>query len=283
MYYEEHFQDDTIQELETIVEDVFENPLKNAEKGMDNWDEWKENERFKALMMPTPVVWAVSKFERSFTQTLGQYIYEKFARSIADSNPKCGSTDVQHTIEGKIPTQQSSAIEEVLHDLDNGTEPDWEKEISRVVGFENNAATENVSVTWDVWIEDFQDGRPLCVEIKTPKPNKDQSIAAKRKMLKTVAMYERNDAPTPIPRFVFPFNPYGSRDEYNHAHVKKIFDVQHSEAMLVADEFWNAIGGDGTYKALHDFLRSEVDNKIEELEDVLGDNVSLGEVDSELL
>jgi len=96
-------------------------------------------------------------------------------------------------------------------------------------------------------------------------------MESKRQMLKTVAAYSRLNEPTPICRYVFPFNPYGSLDDYEWWPPQAFFDVKTSDGMLIAAEFWDALGGPGTMDGLFNFLLEESENNIEKLQALAGD------------
>ncbi|MFB6101189.1 MAG: TdeIII family type II restriction endonuclease [Haloplanus sp.] len=263
----------TKQELRTVTEGFFERPLEKA--GNFDWAEFKRNEAFKAIMMPSPLFWVLANFERSFTQKLGQQMYEEFGRAVADANAAVGDAETQHACTGlRISPAEENRIETIISELADGDrEPDWEREKAELLSVDADPSRLKPigKVTWDLWVEDFDDGRPLGAEIKTPKPNRDQTMESKRQMLKTVAAYKHRDEPTPLVRYVFPFNPYGSLDAYEWWPPQAFFDVQESDGMLIADGFWNAIGGPNTMQGLFNFLLDESEGNIEKLKSLAGD------------
>jgi len=263
----------TKRELRAVTDGFFERPLEKAE-GFD-WETFKRNEAFKAIMMPSPLFWVLANFERSFTQKLGQQMYEAFGRAVADTNDAVGAATTQYTCTDlAISHEAETQIETIIAELADGDrEPNWEREVEAVTA----AATgtrEGKSIgkiTWDLWVEDFADGRPLAAEIKTPKPNRDQTMESKRQMLKTVAAYSDRAEPTPICRYVFPFNPYGSLDDYEWWPPQAFFDVKTSDGMLIAEDFWDALGGPGTMDGLFNFLLEESEDNIQKLQALAGD------------
>ncbi|MCX2819737.1 TdeIII family type II restriction endonuclease [Haladaptatus sp. F3-133] len=265
--------DKTKRELKKVTDDFFERPIEKAENF--DWEEFKRNETFKAIMMPSELFWILANFERSFTQKLGEQMYEKFAKAVANANDDIGDAETQYELIGKrLTNEQENIIEDIISGLDNrDRDPDWEKEKKEVKEVSLDKPTKSTGkITWDLWIKDFSNGRPLAVEIKTPKPNKDQSMESKRQMLKTVAVYEHEDEPCPIVRFVFPFNPYGDLADYGHWPPQSIFNVTEGDGMLVGKEFWDSIGGEGTREGLYNFLLEESGDNIEKLERLAGDS-----------
>lgn len=263
----------TKQELQKVTSGFFERPLEKADNF--DWEEFKRNEAFKAIMMPSPLFWVLANFERSFTQKLGQQMYEEFGRAVANANSAVGDAETQHSCTGlQISHVEESRIETIISELGNGSrEPDWEAEVEEIQSIPSRRGNlKSVGqITWDLWVEDFRSGRPLAAEIKTPKPNRDQTMESKRQMLKTVAAYKHRDDLTPITRYVFPFNPYGEPEDYEWWPPQAFFDVQESDGMLIAEGFWDAIGGDGTMEGLFNFLLEESEGNIERLKELAGD------------
>ncbi|MFB6270673.1 MAG: TdeIII family type II restriction endonuclease [Halobacterium sp.] len=263
---------ETKDELREVTNGFFERPLEKA--GDFDWAEFKRNEAFKAIMMPSELFWVLANFERSFTQKLGQQMYEQFGRAVADTNDAVGDAETQHDCTGlEITHAEETRIETIISELADGDrDPDWDAEREEILAIDDDAATKSIGrITWDLWVEDFQDGRPLAAEIKTPKPNRDQTMESKRQMLKTVAAFKHRDDPMPIPRYVFPFNPFGSVEDYNWWPPQDFFDVKSSDGMLIAEGFWDEIGGPGTMEGLFNFLLEESEGNIQKLKDLAGD------------
>lgn len=263
---------ETRNELQEVTKGFFNRPLEKA--GNFDWEKFKRNEAFKAIMMPSPLFWVLASFERSFTQKLGEDMYEKFGRAVADANDKVGSAENQHKCTGlQIAPAEEGKIESIISQLKHGDrEPDWEAEKQEILdlSYDGSNIKDTGKVTWDLWIEEFHSGHPMAAEIKTPKPNQDQTMQSKRKMLKTIATYKHRNSPTPIVRFVFPFNPYGSRDEYDWWPPQAFFDISESDGMLIDKEFWDLIGGSGTMEGLFNFLLSESEGNKKKLRDLAG-------------
>jgi hypothetical protein len=47
--------------------------------------------------------------------------------------------------------------------------------------------------------------------------------------------------------FVLPYNPYGKKEDYNWSFPKRWFDMQNDPVVLIGNEFWDFLGGSGTY------------------------------------
>jgi hypothetical protein len=103
-----------------------------------------------------------------------------------------------------------------------------------------------VTVVCDVYAEDVATGRRYAFELKSPLPNSDITKVSKEKVLKLHAMEPRavDEA-----YFALPFNPYRQRTEYAWSFPARWFDMKHDAVVLIGDEFWDKIGGLGTYQA----------------------------------
>ncbi len=44
------------------------------------------------------------------------------------------------------------------------------------------------------------------------------------------------------------YNPYGKKEDYAWSFPKRWFNMTSDTSVLIGDEFWNMIGGDGTYE-----------------------------------
>lgn len=48
--------------------------------------------------------------------------------------------------------------------------------------------------------------------------------------------------------FVLPYNPYGKKEDYKWAFPFRWFNMTQDQVVLIGDEFWDLIGGNGTYE-----------------------------------
>jgi len=47
--------------------------------------------------------------------------------------------------------------------------------------------------------------------------------------------------------YALPYNPYGKKEDYNWSFPMRWFDMHNDESVLIGNEFWELIGGKGTY------------------------------------
>ena len=100
-----------------------------------------------------------------------------------------------------------------------------------------------MSTTADIYIGDFAGGE-FFAEIKSPLPNLDVAAESKKKMLYFLAMRAREGVSGVRAYLAFPYNPYLTRGQYNHSFTRQIMDL--NKEVLMGEEFWNLLGGQGT-------------------------------------
>lgn len=188
-----------------------------------------------------------SHFERRFVTPFGK-VWEKLA--VVAATHGAGFATMAHRIDGVIRRGQLERITEVLNRLEHShknqrkTSPDWKSELSYIR--EGNGERIPVSVICDLYIEDKMTNKRYAFELKAPLPNSDQTKVSKEKLLKLHCM----DPPMVDGAFfALPYNPYGTREQYSWTIPARWFDMKHDDVVLIGDEFWDMIGGSGTYDA----------------------------------
>ncbi len=241
------------QSKELIIEELLSLIQKTIAKFEDK-SFWDTDELTKARPFHTalikPQFWKGSKFERSFTTVQGT-VFEKIALIIAE--PYWERCVKNYLIEADISRSQLQKISQILDELDHTTSksksegtrryPNWINEYEEVLKMDKDEPTTSVVIV-DLFFK--RDDRNVFIELKSSKPNKDQTKVSKEKMLKLQAMFD-GDVET---YFAMPDNPYLTRKAYAHPYPKTYFDFVNSPALLIAKEFWDFIGGEGTYEEL---------------------------------
>ncbi|MCK4731209.1 MAG: TdeIII family type II restriction endonuclease, partial [Methanophagales archaeon] len=122
--------------------------------------------------------------------------------------------------------------------------PDWSSELEYFL--EGSGEDIPVTVICDVFAVDKEKGQTFAFELKAPLPNSDQTKVSKEKILKLYSMepLQVDDA-----YYALPYNPYGSRKEYNWSFPARWFNMKEDEVVLIGNEFWEKIGGLGTYQS----------------------------------
>lgn len=187
-----------------------------------------------------------SHFERRFVTPFGS-IWEKLTVSAATVYH--GRCLKGHSVHGTIGDVSLRRIQEVLNRLEhpaNGvrTKPDWDKELAYIKAGGGNPVP--VDVVCDIFIPSARTGENYAFELKAPLPNSDQTKVSKEKMFKLLAM---NEHPVKSAYYALPYNPYGNkREDYKWSFPARWFDMIHDKSVLIGEEYWNLIGGDGTYQ-----------------------------------
>ncbi len=189
-----------------------------------------------------------SHFERRFVTRFG-YIWEKLA--IVAAQYGVGLAIQSHKITGTVKEQRLRRIAQVINELEHAVRnearrrPSWEAELAYIL--EGNGPEVPVTVVCDVYVENVETGERFAFELKGPLPNSDQTKVSKEKLLKLYAM---TNPQVDGAYFALPYNPYGlERQDYAWSFPGRWFDMQNDTAVLIGREFWEKIGGEGTYQA----------------------------------
>ncbi|MDD5693444.1 MAG: TdeIII family type II restriction endonuclease [Patescibacteria group bacterium] len=206
---------------------------------------------------------AAYSFIHSLATTLGMSIYEDVSVIITKNFVKECSRN--YDIGGAISSEQKSKINEIIRKLRNG---------DRVACFQDEAkevlvvSSDNGKNQKEGRIADFymlKEDTEHYFEIKTVKPNIDVFTASKTKLLEWVARRGK-----PIKAFLaFPYNPYYPLP-YSRFTEQGV--MERGQDFLVGEEYWDLLGGKGTYSDLLELFdnvgkkyKDEIKNKIEKV------------------
>lgn len=216
---------------------------------------------------------ALFSFIQSINTTLGTSVFEQIAAIIATQNSKFHQVVNQYKgLGNEISLKALTTIQQILDDLHTAKcRPDKSSEISKLSAVARLAPFRTIKRPCvDLFLQ-AEDGIEYYFDIKTAKPNLEGIIALKRKMLEWVAIRERID---PRPSKIYtalaiPYNPY-EPEPYARWTFQGMFDLENE--IMVADEFWNFLGGERTYDDLLQLfeqvgleLRPEIDAKFSSL------------------
>lgn len=208
-------------------------------------DKFKAEKPLYAALVPEEI-FKGSHFERRFVTPFGS-AWEQLA--IVAAKHGLGKAEAGYIIHGQIHEERLRRITEVLNRLEHGKtntgriKPDWNAELEYIKKGKGKQLP--ISIMCDIHIESPIDGKKYSFEIKGPLHNSDQAKVSKEKLLKIHAMQ-----PQPVNEayFCLPYNPYGKRSLYSWSHPARWFDMKTDSIVLIGDEFWNKIGGRGTYQ-----------------------------------
>jgi Type II restriction endonuclease, TdeIII len=187
-----------------------------------------------------------SHFERRFVTPFGG-VWEKLAQVVAQEAH--GHCSMGHNVEGTIGNESLRRIQEVLNRLEHSpkgaekVKPNWADELNYIK--KGGGAPIPVSVTCDIFIHNEQTNTKYAFELKGPLPNSDQTKVSKEKMFKLLAMHPKK---VDYAFFALPYNPFIQKSDYNWAFPMRWFNMHEDESVLIGNEFWDLIGGAGTYQ-----------------------------------
>jgi hypothetical protein len=122
--------------------------------------------------------------------------------------------------------------------------PNWDREIKYVLEGQGNLIP--VTVMCDLYVEDIANNKKYAFELKAPLPNSDQTKQSKEKIFK---LYSMEPVAIDGAYYALPYNPYGEKSNYKWSFPMRWFNMLEDEVVLIGDEFWDKIGGSGTYQA----------------------------------
>ena len=207
----------------------------------------KTNRPLYAALVPNEI-FKGSHFERRFVTPFGG-IWEDLAVTAATHGLGSGKKGV--IIKGTVKAERLRRIGEILnrleHPEDKGVKrirPDWDTELAYIM--EGDGEEIPTQVMCDLVVYDLKKKITYAFELKAPLPNSDQTKVSKEKILKLYAMEPRQVAGA---YYALPYNPYGKREDYAWSFPARWFNMKKDETVLIGDEFWEKIGGVGTYQA----------------------------------
>lgn len=187
-----------------------------------------------------------SHFERRFVTPFGG-VWEKLAQVVAQEVH--GECIMGHSITGNIGEERLRRIQEILNQLEhrqkgtNKVQPNWLDELTYIKAGQGHPIP--VSVVCDIYVSNPTTGKRYAFELKGPLPNSDQTKVSKEKMFKLLCM---ESVPVDGAYYALPYNPYGSnKEDYQWAFPMRWFNMRSDPCVLIGNDFWDFIGGSGTY------------------------------------
>lgn len=209
-------------------------------------EKFKSEKPLYDALVPTEI-FKGSHFERRFVTPFGS-AWESLA--VAAARFGLGIGIKSFAIEGNVKEERLNRIAETLNHLEHSRQgksavkPDWDNELKYILeGGGDNITTK---VICDVFAKDVRSGEKFAFELKAPLPNSDQTKVSKEKIFKLYCMEPKQ---VDEAYFALPYNPYGTRDKYDWSFPKRWFNMEKDKVVLIGDEFWEKIGGIGTYQA----------------------------------
>ena len=207
---------------------------------------------------------ALFSFIHSLNTNFGTSIFEPVALALASTTFKEAKT--QATAGTKISETAQRVIQDIMDDLTAvHSKPNKVEEIEAIRKVCQTGNMKTVKPTKvDIWLQGH-DNQLYLFDIKTAKPNKGGFKEFKRTLLEWTACILANNSKADVHTLIaIPYNPYEPKP-YSRWTMAGMLDLENE--LKVANEFWDFLGGEGTYLQLLDIferigieLRPEIDN-----------------------
>jgi len=201
-----------------------------------------EYKPFHMALIPEDLL-RVQSFFRSFSTSLGQGVFEYIAKIIAEDSGRWDDVKRNEKFLATASPNIQSFVDNYLEKLEKRLiQPTSEVSIPKP---ENDDKKE---IVVDLYLK--KGNVDYFLEIKSPKPNKDQTRRTKEKFLYLKASPWFNA----VTFYAFPYNPYGElKGKYKWSFTKMFFDI--NSEVLIGKEFWDFLGGERTYEELLELFR----------------------------
>ena len=206
---------------------------------------------------------ALYSFIHSLSTNFGTAIFEPVAVTIAKNNFKNAKA---HTKSGQLISEQALfEIQRIMNNLETVvSSPNKIEEIEAIRQVCQTGPMRKVKPTKvDLLLETYTNELYLF-DLKTAKPNVGGFKEFKRTLLEWVAIVLASNPNAKVNTIIaIPYNPYEPQP-YNRWTMRGMLDLEHE--LKVGYEFWDFLGGNGTYQDLLDCferigieLRDEID------------------------
>ncbi len=223
------------------VEEVIRSAIRNK---LENYNPEPSDKPFQVRLLGKDRM-ALYTFIQSLNTTFGTSIYEPVAREIA--RQRFDSVELQAVPPKTMTVGMRRKVDEIIRRLEaadaNPSRIEHNKDLRSALGAEPEAVKVRLSKI-DVLLQ--RDNALYLVDIKTAKPNLSGFQKYKRTLLEWMGAYlEVNPSLEVFPLVAIPYNPYAPKP-YNRWTLRGMLDLKHE--LLVAEEFWEFLGGDGSFE-----------------------------------
>ena len=204
---------------------------------------------------------ALYSFIQSLMTTFGTSVFEPVAAALAKT--QFLKVETQYVIGNSIYSECQQKVQAIINQLTVNPKPNKIEELKllklSLSGKINNLKPAKV----DLFVENAN-GEQYMFDLKTAKPNKGEFQKYKQTLLEWAGIsYTANKNAKIHTLIAIPYNPYEPQP-YQFWTMAGMLDIQ--EELMVAESFWDFLGGKGAYKELLDCfekagieLRAEID------------------------
>lgn len=189
---------------------------------------------------------ALFSFIHSLNTTFGTSIFEPVAETLASLEFPVAQK--QFVVGDTISEQAQNEIQHIMNELTIRGNPNKIDEIERIRNICRKGKINKLkTVKVDLFVKS-NDGVIHLFDLKTAKPNISNFKDFKRTLLEWVAIYLSKNPNANINSYIaIPYNPY-EPNPYERWTLRGMLDLDNE--LKVADEFWDFLGGKGSYLEL---------------------------------
>jgi type II restriction enzyme len=247
--------DDQVSRIENVLRSSLRNKLANYTPETNNMP-------FHTRLLGKDRL-ALFSFVHSINTNFGTTIFEPVAVELAMSQFESASRQV--TAGDRISEYAHIEIQRIMDRLTTAESvPNKLEEIERIRSVCQTGRMVTVKPTKVDLVVEADSGELFLFDIKTAKPNAGNFKEFKRTLLEWVATKLASDPDAKVNTAIaIPYNPYAPKP-YSRWTIRGMLDMKHE--ILVAEEFWDFLGGKGAFEELLDIfervgieLRPEID------------------------
>ena len=204
---------------------------------------------------------ALYSFMQSLLPTFGTSIFEPVAAALAKT--RFAKVETQFVVGNAIFSNCQQSVQSIINDLTINAKPNKIKELELLKQSLSGDINKLKPMKVDLFVE-TKSGEQYFFDLKTAKPNKGDFQKYKQTLLEWAGIAYTADKNAKVHTLIaIPYNPYEPQP-YQFWTLAGMLDLQ--EELMVAEKFWDFLGGEGAYNELLDCfeqagveLRPEID------------------------
>jgi len=208
---------------------------------------------------------ALYSFMQSLLTTFGTSIFEPVAAALAKT--RFAKVETQFVVGNSIFSNCQRSVQSIINQLTINPKPNKIEELELLKQSLSGATNKLKPAKVDLFVE-TESGEQYLFDLKTAKPNKGDFQKYKQTLLEWAGIvYTANKNAKVHTLIAIPYNPYEPQP-YQFWTLAGMLDLQ--EELMVAEKFWDFLGGQGAYIELLDCfeqsgieLRPEIDEYFE--------------------
>ncbi|MDR1497213.1 MAG: TdeIII family type II restriction endonuclease [Puniceicoccales bacterium] len=188
---------------------------------------------------------ALFSFIQSLNTTFGTSIFEPIA--IALASPRFAKVTAQYVVGSTIFDNCQRQVTNIINGLTINPKSDKANELILLKSALSGKTNKLKPAKVDLFLETAE-GEQYLFDLKTAKPNKGDFQKYKQTLLEWAGIAYTKDKNAKVNTLIaIPYNPYEPQP-YQRWTMAGMLDLQNE--LMVADDFWDFLGGVGTYQEL---------------------------------